>query len=720
MEYKIRVFICLPLILTGLMFGCSTEKHPADAVDFSPNLQSIDYPTPVIEADSQNSHGLWGFWWIMLNPSEKTWQIVPARNMNLHLNIRTYLEDGPLCTNCLKITSFKDGPDGSKLIDIRITHPWPGMNNLTGFDVRAIAMLNGSETWGASGLVTQDPYGTDGYVVNADGYTSIFNPVDFPYNPEKPVLTYSKGKFATPTAPNSTLNPYIDYFTHPNRHFFAAGLWVSKTWQIKFPSGDPLVLGYAVDCSWKKADITPPQILPDDFPIEANRPESYKIETTQVGTLLAGIDQTGKLEVEAWDWQMDPDNAWVECPELWDGKVFHTSVTENPDSFTYKFDITNETGASDGKYRALIGVEDSTSAKPPFDNTAYSFFEIQVSLDCCLEPPVAQFGDFPTDVITGQEFTIISTSYDPESPDCPVESWWDIDGDGFYDDGTGEEIITSFDEVGDYEVKLMALDECSMANLNSIVIHVHPGVTKLEDQAAKSPNLQYSALSKDMTVDDAAFAVDMNNPDGPWDFTALPLENVGSYFAVLPTNHPEVNEFKDDLLSPFTQVIKYNAFYDLGFGTVQGLIYVAERYALNPDRLLLTGAYDPYHLGTVNFIPAIQSPFPLWIFTDNEVIFDNAPVLVMHYTDTGWGEGLVTVPAPGMTNLNCVVIRTELIMDGFQGLADLIVFRWYSDDGKMIASVSAGNYDPYTNWDPDTHTITGVATFNAVSKIVPY
>ena len=163
---------------------------------------------------------------------------------------------------------------------------------------------------------------------------------------------------APSTAPNSNLNPYIDYWTNDNRRIFEAGKSLTRTYQIVLPA-DKLVMGYAVDSCWEPPSPNPPVNVPGDFPLNANRPEPYNVTALQQDPLAAAKGAFCVVQVRAYDWQLNPSTAWIECPDLWSGRKYNTSSNPETDGATFQVPITNDTGALEGTYRALIGIQDA-------------------------------------------------------------------------------------------------------------------------------------------------------------------------------------------------------------------------------------------------------------------------------------------------------------------------------------------------------------------------
>jgi PKD repeat protein len=698
------------------MLGCSTVTPELTVPGLEPGMEKPNAISP-----SPQNHNLWGFWWIFIDPATDKYEIVPTRHPELHLNIRRFLENGVPCANCLQIVSITPGPSDTKYFDIKISHPFPGNATLTGFDVRGVVMWHGSEVWPAGGLRTQNPAGPDGYVLNANGYTTIFNPTGFPPGSGPPILTYSQGTFATATAPNSTLNPYIDFWTSDNRHMFRSGESATRTYQIRYPTGGGFALGYAIDVCWDTPSPSPPVVVPDDFPLKANRPEPYRLEVLQSDPLYDTLGSHSEIQVRAWDWQLDPGSAWIECPDLWLGKKFHASTDPSTGGLTFHIPVDNETGAAAGTYRALIGIQDSTAPAPPLDYTSYVFFDIEVLLNpCCANPPVANF-QVPPQIMTGTDVILTSISTDPDGPDCDLDLHWDLNGDGNYTDAEGQQASITWTEPGVYQVGLTAEDPCQLSDAHISDITVHAGVTQAEDIAAKALGMRSSYLSADMPVSSAAYAVDLNDMDGPWNFTALPLTDLGNYTVTLDKDDPECAGFKDMILSPYVHFFKAEGTYVMSpINSFDKFLYLAENYVQNPDRLKWVGLNGEWSVGPANLIPAIEFPFPFWVFSSVENTTDLGGVVSFSYKMEGLGEGIVVYPYDTVTTKPCILLRYQAVIATPSYDYSGICYSWMLDDGTQVAEVAAVNIFDDIQWDVDTGQITGNASFNALNEIVPY
>ena len=311
-------------------------------------------------------------------------EIIPFRTAEMHWNALKWLEQGP-CTNCVKLTNLEPSGMGTILVDVEITHPFD-LINLTGFDVRGVAMFAGTHEFPESGLTTSNPESGEGELVNAEGFTSLYNPGTVGSGPNG-LQGYIKGKFGTVTFPNSNLNGFMRYTSDDplnTRNAFYAGTTITRTYEIKMPSG-PFVFGYAVDANWEPPTSKPVTDPMTDFPPEANCPEAWKIEVFDLGPGLTDAGGSTKIQIDVYDWQgkstiLDPV---IECPELFDGMVTASWVSDGAGFSTYEATVSNTKLADVGEYKCLIAVEDAENSSAPdwLDLTAYHVIVVTIFLN---------------------------------------------------------------------------------------------------------------------------------------------------------------------------------------------------------------------------------------------------------------------------------------------------------------------------------------------------
>ncbi|MFH1676721.1 MAG: hypothetical protein ABIC40_06815, partial [bacterium] len=265
--------IILTIILAVIMIGCAANNPVVPATgDINP------LPLQKITAEFGNQHRLWGEWKFTLNDAHDRIDIVPIRQARLHLNALKFLEDGG--KNFLKITGIKNNGDGTLDVKIRITHPFPGHPEFTGFDVKGIIMFQGSHE--TSSPPTQ-PYPQGGFriswkekgdpeLLNPDGYSPRWTEW-WDSGSSLPIFNYWPGKFAN-GEPSANLNAYKEFYTDEERHVFRVTGQIEKTYHIWFPLG-PHAMRYAVEACWEPP-INTPVINPiTDFPECANQEEPY-------------------------------------------------------------------------------------------------------------------------------------------------------------------------------------------------------------------------------------------------------------------------------------------------------------------------------------------------------------------------------------------------------------------------------------------------------------
>jgi hypothetical protein len=366
--------LIIPIILlTGLSCSSSTTSPG------NPLTPSI---SPKSSNDATSTHSLWGYFLINIDPSSNSSEIVPVRDIATHWNILKFLEKTP-CNNCLKIKNITDTSNGTKLVDIQISHPFTGMN-LTGFDVRGIAMFHGGQTFPDSGLTAPNRYLGDGELVNPDGYTALYNATTLGKGPGG-MQGYFPGKFSTATIPNALLNGYKRFISDSienTRNTFLPTDAITITYEIDMPD-TVKIIGYAIDASWAPAKVFPVTDPKTDFPPEANCPEPWKIAVSELPGkgLTSGGGQT-VLNIDVYDHQGKTSHLSprIECSDLFPGTIIATPSSDSLDFASYQVTIVNEELAPEGQYRCLIAVEDSENAISPewLDLTAYQIVSLNV------------------------------------------------------------------------------------------------------------------------------------------------------------------------------------------------------------------------------------------------------------------------------------------------------------------------------------------------------
>jgi hypothetical protein len=289
----------------------------------------------------------------------------------------------------------KIGP-GEWMVDVRIQHPFAGLNYYTGFDVRGIIMFDAGFTFPGSGLSIPDGSATGGgLLLNPDGFTTLFNSTQYPPGSAPwPAFEYQKGKYSIGSAPSATLNPFKCYATTTPRRVFTSTLAETRSYHILFNTTKPIHCGYAIDASWAIPLKNPPKV-PDDFPIEANMPEAYLVDFTVKSNSLWSDPSGGgggdiRFSLKVYDhhdahlvaqggdvkeirWEIPGMTGWdALTPTEWiDGVDASGAYVE------YSF-IEAPVPDMPGSHKVLFGIVDKETGIQDLPETAYLLSEIQV------------------------------------------------------------------------------------------------------------------------------------------------------------------------------------------------------------------------------------------------------------------------------------------------------------------------------------------------------
>ena len=411
MKSKLAALILALLVLS---IGCSANDTPSSP-PISQRTAGPQSISSILGADGRN-HFLWMYSEILIR-EDNSYDVTPVRQATTHWNVLSWLENGP-CSNCFRLTSVSVTPKGTLQLSIEIRHPF-GSPNLTGFDVRGIAMGWGTHTFPVSGLVTTDRKAQETELVNADGHTTLYNPSTIGSGPGG-LQGYIQGKHATIPYPNSTLNGYLRHISPGaanTRNAMYAGSAVTRIYEIYKPIGS-FIVGYAVDASWApptKKPVTDPML---DFPPEANCPEPWKIDVTETPVGFGLTSQGGQvvLTIDVYDYQgkLSHYAPSLECPELFDGQFFAAYKSSVTGYATFEATVENEKLAPDGMYKCLISVEDTENDGSPdwLDLTAYRVHELGVGAQA---PPNVE------------GFSV--SDGDPDLPNRKVELTWEAGSD---------------------------------------------------------------------------------------------------------------------------------------------------------------------------------------------------------------------------------------------------------------------------------------------------
>ncbi|MCD6295546.1 MAG: hypothetical protein J7M30_00130, partial [Deltaproteobacteria bacterium] len=318
-----RSVLLVLAVITVAVIGCSGGSDSQGANPLAPEIMSAD----LAAMSSDGNRHLWGYYTLSFNDDGELEEVLPLRIASDHWNVLYWLEYAP-CTDCFKVLSVVPTADNTLRVMVSIRHPFSSLN-LTGFDVRGITMGNGSQNFPVAGLVTPNRFLGQPELVNADGFTTLYNPTTVGAGPGG-YQGYIQGKRSTVPYPNSTLNGYKRFASADgaaNRNYFTAGQTIGREFEIYKPAG-AFIIGYAVDASWVPPTVVPPYDPITAFPPEANCYEPWRIDYT-VENIGEGFTMTGGsvlLKMDVYDYQGKFSHAvpTLECPALFSGTVYAT------------------------------------------------------------------------------------------------------------------------------------------------------------------------------------------------------------------------------------------------------------------------------------------------------------------------------------------------------------------------------------------------------------
>lgn len=367
--YKAHFF----LLAFFFLIGCSQQRNP------SIPPADKDYSFSKYTETQAGNRYLWGYWLVYGDEQSGNFEITPLRHVGAHMNIIQFLEQSP-CTNCFKIVKSFPGPDGSFYLDIAIKHPFSSLN-LTAFDVRGIAMFPGTYKFPSLGLTTSSGKLGDGELLNADGYTTLFNPSTVNHGMEG----YIKGKLTSPTLPNSNLNGFKRFVSNKAgnvRNAFWAGDTVTETYHIKVPK--PFIFSYAIDACWAKPQKTPVVNPISDFGPNANCPEPWKVIVDDTGPGLTQEGGITKIIIDVYDWQGKDsfEPPFMECPQIFDGKLTAYFEESFIDFTRWAINIQSGKQLPPGEYEGIIVTRDIDFPNSPswIDLSSYFRFRIEIGV----------------------------------------------------------------------------------------------------------------------------------------------------------------------------------------------------------------------------------------------------------------------------------------------------------------------------------------------------
>lgn len=511
MRYYFVPFIFVVTLLF-LTVGCSgSGSNPSQPGINNPENELQDDTPGLTDADSlfedaaeNKKHSLWGLYRVTIDLLNETMEVIPLRASNVHLNIIKLLEPGGEYGHFQLASGLTWNVDKTELdFDMSITHPIDDMDQFSVFDMKAIIITKGTLSgFSNAGIVMSGP--DEMRLMNADGYTRWWNPVEFPGDTFFSYIdgalgfkndvwnlssTYNGFKyFADGLGKNaelSTLDP-------SSRGLFRSGntlLRHFKFWIPDFPS--TLIFNYAIDVSWAVPDPMPPDNLPDDFPIEANQSEPWLITVDELLNELYYDEISGEsggqlvLNVNVYDWLSPlpaPGGTIANVSGEWPGIFNSTEAAFVSDEGTHAvYELTLEPAldalTSSDAVAFMIFVEDSDPAgyspvMPGEPLIAGHLFSASVGTEKPNLPPQITSG-IDGDAgpgLTVEAYTVVAV--DPEND--PLTYSWTVEDTPISDDpGNGDGTI-------DIDWSTLGIDNYTIACLVSDSINSPVPATNLD------------------------------------------------------------------------------------------------------------------------------------------------------------------------------------------------------------------------------------------------
>jgi hypothetical protein len=422
--------------------------------------------------DHSQTH-LWGYYDVYIDIPSQTATAVLNREAMFTANVTTFINGKPAALGF----HINETPIGAGYvdvdIDVSITHPFPGMPQYHGYDVRGVFMGDGSASLnynpdliypvlGFDQYMLADPVGGNGA---PDGYTRWFNLPEFSAG-GMPLFQYTPGKMASPGfAGTSTLNPYRyfadglgtndDLWTWLNTHAdqygrFSSGATNTRNYYLRFPNAKGVKYGYAVIANWEGTD-------PQNHP--SNAPEAVACSVIDTSDLYyvnpANKDGNLILDISPFGWASQPPTIFIESTvlssvhQLSPGEMTPVGAGDHYSTYHVEIPADNLNGTEGNEFWVIAeyGAFNYTNAfGSPNDAwedplAAVFRYDLYVSPDAILNPvscfEFASKGLYGGPGPAGIDGDPIPTDYDINfNASCSEDAVtydWDFDGDGIYE-----------------------------------------------------------------------------------------------------------------------------------------------------------------------------------------------------------------------------------------------------------------------------------------------
>jgi len=560
-------------LVVVLMAGCSSGNNPVTPAD-APGSPVEETALTNQDHSVQGGRVLWGLYDCIVDLQQETVEVIPLREALSHYNVVTDMNTHPprVVFDGLSV----DKPENKISLDVFLYHPYPHKPNLAGFDVHGIMIGPGSvDCFSDPTLVIAGP--EDPHIMNPDGWTRWWNPVEF--NIGDDIFSYTDGNRGIPHSIgnyNATLNAFktfsgdlgivedIGELNLPDRLIFTTDAVHSRHYDVWFPMEDNHFIfryNYAIDASWEPIPgFVPgsPVNAPEDWESNANQEEPFWVTVDTMYNGLYYEDNSIKggeatLEVKVFDWQGYLDGGNVsdeivsvqyECPQAYSTPVMGTLKDPGPGSMayaTYEIELTGDNLLTNMDCTMLLTVESANGDYQPgtsgYSGTApLSYYRILphppilVQAPPLNEPPVAHATmDAGAEIEIDTLVTFDASGSTDEDGEIVLYEW-DFDNDGTYGDeydyGTLLLPEVMFDTPGEYWIDLKVTDDDGAAdNLDEklhIIVNPPPNIPPVAIATSNKTDLM---VGEEVTFD-GTFSYDL---DGTIDSYSWDFDNDGVY-----------------------------------------------------------------------------------------------------------------------------------------------------------------------------------------------
>lgn len=334
-------FLCASSLIAIFFFlGCSGGGDP---------VTNKNFPLGAAQAAGcSGSVHLWGFYEVYIDTEECSAVAVPSRGAMFTVNVVNFINN-QVADLGFKINEVVLEANYTDIdIDVTIKHPFPGMPQYHGYDVRGVFMGDGSGSLKYNPDLLYAVPGTDQYMFpdpddglgGPDGYTRWFNFSEFSTGGML-LFSYTQGKLASKGFNGTaTLNPYKYYadslkvednlwnwlVANSGLHGrFSSGASNTRNYYLRFPSAKGIKYGYAIIASWNGVE-------PEKHP--ANAPEAVCLNLIDSSDLYYSSPSSNggslKLDISVWDW-----DSTLSAGPMEDYRIFiESTVLSSPYEFT--------------------------------------------------------------------------------------------------------------------------------------------------------------------------------------------------------------------------------------------------------------------------------------------------------------------------------------------------------------------------------------------------